>query len=322
MRRASPDHGVFLVALAVLLVVAGGTLVAVRAREQPKPRAPKAPPAPAGPRTLLLRDVAARLKPLHSKPPPAEAGDWRLGPGKDERGQTFEAWRNSRPVKARGKRNTLYLQVIGPLTKTEAEIVEQSAHFLALYFGLPVKRVAPAKVDADWPHYAKRGDQLLSTYILRHVLKPALPADAAAMIGFTAMDLWPGRGWNFVFGQASLQNRVGVWSMHRFGDPTRSKAARVRCLRRTLKTATHETGHMFSIDHCTHYACCMNGSNHLEEADGQPLALCPECLPKICEATGVKPRERFAKLAAFCEKHGLDEEAAFYKRSYEALCKP
>ena len=39
------------------------------------------------------------------------------------------------------------------------------------------------------------------------------------MLAITAFDLWPGPGWNFVFGQASLTERVGVWSMARNGDP-------------------------------------------------------------------------------------------------------
>lgn len=40
------------------------------------------------------------------------------------------------------------------------------------------------------------------------------------MIAFTNADLWPGEGWNYVFGQASLADHVGVWSIHRYGDPS------------------------------------------------------------------------------------------------------
>ena len=34
---------------------------------------------------------------------------------------------------------------------------------------------------------------------------------------------------------------------------------------------THELCHMFGIKHCVFYNCCMNGSNHLEEASTHPL---------------------------------------------------
>jgi archaemetzincin len=60
---------------------------------------------------------------------------------------------------------------------------------------------------------------VLSTYILREVLEPERPADALAYLALTASDLWPRKGWNFVFGQANLRKRVGVWSLYRNGDP-------------------------------------------------------------------------------------------------------
>ncbi|MGE5192634.1 MAG: Zn-dependent protease, partial [Deltaproteobacteria bacterium] len=63
--------------------------------------------------------------------------------------------------------------------------------------------------------------------------------------------LKPGEGWNFVFGQASLSDRVGVWSIYRFGNPEKSADDYKLCLRRTLATAVHETGHMLGIKHCT-----------------------------------------------------------------------
>ena len=44
---------------------------------------------------------------------------------------------------------------------------------------------------------------------------------------------------------------------------------------------THEIGHLFGIYHCIHFECIMNGSNHLDEADGRPFHLCPICLHKL-----------------------------------------
>jgi archaemetzincin len=160
---------------------------------------------------------------------------------------------------------------------------------------------------------------VLSTYVLNDVLRPRLPRDACAYIALTTSDLWPGEGWNFVFGQASLTERVGVWSIHRNGDPHGGEAAFQLCLRRTLKTATHETGHMFSMQHCIYYNCNMCGSNHLAEADQHPLWLCPICLGKLCHATGADPLKRYEALASFCKQHGLNEEAEFYAKSAAKL---
>jgi archaemetzincin len=158
----------------------------------------------------------------------------------------------------------------------------------------------------------------LTGYVCNVLLKPRLPKDAVAMIAFTAVDLWPGEGWNYVFGEASLKDRVGVWSMHRFGDPDASDDAFRLCLLRTLKTATHETGHMFSLPHCVLYQCNMCGSNSLPEADRQPLEMCPHCLAKLCYATGARPAKRFEQLIEFYKANHLKAEREFCEKSLAA----
>jgi archaemetzincin len=75
------------------------------------------------------------------------------------------------------------------------------------------------------------------------------------------------------------------------------------------------------MQHCIRYDCGLNGSNHRAEADSQPLWLCPECLAKVCWATGADPAERYRKLAGFCATNGLATEAEFYRKSLERLNK-
>ena len=120
--------------------------------------------------------------------------------------------------------------------------------------------------------------------------------DAVAVLALTTADLWPGHNWNFVFGQASLGERVGVWSIYRLGDPRTEPAT---CLLRTLKVAAHETGHMMGIPHCTAYDCGMNGSNHIKENDERPLWFCPEDEMKVWWACRVDPKARYASLVEF-----------------------
>lgn len=262
------------------------------------------------------------LRPLHERLGAPQPGDWLLS--HDEAGQTFAEWRARSPIMARGKRRSIYIQPIGAFTESERRIVELTSEFMQCYFqrsvhflpDLPEERIPEAarRVHPSW------GDkQILSTYVLHEVLAPSLPADAAALIAFTATDLWPGDNWNFVFGQASLRARVGVWSIHRNGDPTKSKDAFRLCLLRTCKTATHETGHMFSMAHCTAYECNMCGSNNRDESDRHPLPCCPECVAKISHATDSEPLPRFAELAAFCKTHGLHKAGAFYEKSIDVL---
>ncbi len=197
---------------------------------------------------------------------------------------------------------------------------------MEVYFDLQVKvldelplSLVPEKARRVHPTW--NVPQILTTYVLEEVLAPRLPKDAVASIAFTASDLWPGGDWNFVFGEASLSDRVGVWSLNRYGNPDASPDAFRLCLLRTLKVGTHETGHMFSMAHCIRYQCNMQGSNSLAEADKCPLWLCPECLAKLCYATGADPVKRYQRLAAFCKAQGLTREQEFFEKSVEVLGK-
>lgn len=218
----------------------------------------------------------------------------------------------------------IYVRPLGDFTASQTKIVALTAEFMQRYFDRPVT-VLPGLPLSIIPEAARRersgpGDeQILTTYVLDNVLKPDLPDDAAAMIAFTASDLWPGEGWNFVYGQASTSDRVGVWSINRNGDPDAVEAEFRLCLLRAIKTATHETGHMFTIWHCTKYECNMCGSNNRSESDRRPLEVCPECLGKICWATGCDPVKRFRRLAEFCQQHGLEAEQHFYESSLAAV---
>lgn len=258
------------------------------------------------------------LVPLHKPLGPPQNDDWL--DQHSETPQTYKQFVAAKPMRATNERRTIWVQSIGEFNPEQRKIVELSAEFLEIYYQLPVQ------MAKDWPESVvpqsarrenplQRHPQLQSIYILHDLLKPRVPPDAAALIAFTTTDLWPGERWNYVFGQASLQDRVGVWSLYRFGNPSASDQVFKMVLRRTLKTAAHETGHMFSLPHCVYFECCMNGSNHLLEADRQPLSVCPQCLAKLCYATGADPKVRFQKLIEFAEKHKLDEERAHWEKS-------
>ncbi len=264
--------------------------------------------------------LARNIKPLHQKMGPVRPGDWLAS--HSEKGQTFSQYLRSKPITLTPDRNVLYVLPMGEFDENQQKIVTLSAEFLGLYFACPVKTLDTISLADHIPPAAKRIHpdwdipQIHSAYVLEKVLPPKMPADAVALICFTTSDLYPEEGWNFVFGQAMFRSRVGVWSLYRNGDP---KTEFNLCLKRTLRIATHETGHMFSIPHCTAYECNMCGSNSLSESDRRPLYLCPECLPKVVWATGADPVERFEKLKAFCETNELDEEVEYFSKALQAL---
>lgn len=264
----------------------------------------------------------ASLRPLHDPIEDPAPGDWLAE--HEERGQSVRAYMQSNPIRPNRRWTTIYIQLIGDFTPEQRQIVELTAEYMALFFSTPVKVAAPLSIDVI-PERAQRVHpqwgikQLLTEYILDDVLARQRPEDAVAYIAFTATDLWPGRGWNFVFGSASLRDRVGVWSIYRNGDPTGSERMYKLCLLRTIKTAVHETGHILSIHHCITWQCIMNGSNHRAEADSRPLGLCPADLQKLCASVKTEPLPRYRKLHAFCETHHLEPEAQRFAKLIAGL---
>jgi len=242
-----------------------------------------------------------------------------------EQGQSFDQYLASRPNMPSASRKTLYVLPIGEFEKGIAPDLELlKAYTAAYYHPLPVKML-PAVKDGEVPAKDRMNGgkkQWKSTDILAWLPKK-LPADAYAMIAVTMTDLYPDEGWNFVFGQASLRQRVGIFSFARYHPSWDGEEAgegpEHLVMRRAAKILTHEMGHMFGIRHCIYHECNMNGANHLEEADATPMHLCPVCLRKLHRAIRFDPVVRYGKLLRFQEAHGFKEEAAWTGRRISAI---
>ena len=185
-----------------------------------------------------------KLRPLHSTLAKPRPGDW-LAEHK-EPGQSFRRYLRGRPVTPRGKRRVIHIRPLGDFSVNQRRIIMLTAEFMGLFYSIPVKigqdyplSMIPSGARRVHPAWGVR--QILTTHVLDHVLLPGLPDDAAAYLALTTSDLWPGKGWNFVFGQASLRDRVGVWSIYRNGDADAGEDEFRLCLSRTMKTAVHET---------------------------------------------------------------------------------
>jgi archaemetzincin len=267
-------------------------------------------------------DLEQILRPLAEPLPPPRPGDWLAE--HDEPGQTFAEYLAARPVRRSDDLHTIYLCLVGEFSEAQRRILDLTRQYLGLFFDCPVKvqrQVALASIPARArrTHPSWGDPQVLTGYILHEVLEPERPADALAYLALTASDLWPGEGWNYVFGQANLRQRTGVWSIYRNGDPSQDEAAFRLCLRRTLGTASHELGHVLTMHHCTAFRCLMNGSNHQEERDARPLYLCPVCLRKLCWNLRVEPVAYLTGLNTFCRQNGLDPESDWYEKAVAAL---
>ena len=249
----------------------------------------------AAPQPLTFKQLEAIAQPF----PDPQPGSWQYE-HKEPR-QTFFQYKAGRPAVATAKRNVIYVQILGRMSDSQKNIVDKAVKTQTL----PPLDASVVPISARRIHPMGQR-QFNATYICEKVLLPRCPADAAAYIAFTAEDLFPAPEWNFCFGFALYKQRVGVWSLARNGNPDNPDEAKT-VLRRTLRIASHEVGHMFSMRHCIAYKCNMNGVNSLEEADVTPLYLCPECLRKLNYATRVNYASRWRKLEKFYSENGLTE---------------
>ncbi|KAK4897429.1 hypothetical protein LTR27_004949 [Elasticomyces elasticus] len=77
-------------------------------------------------------------------------------------------------------------------------------------------------------------------------------------------------------------------------------------LARVCKTASHELGHCFGMDHCIYYACVMQGTAGLSEDARQPPYLCPVDTAKLLAATGAGEQAWLRALSDYCERFTQD----------------
>jgi archaemetzincin len=247
--------------------------------------------------------------------PPPGPFDWRaLFP---EKGQTFEEFVRVRPNRLTDRRK-IYLQPLGAFPPGESPSLLDLQRFATAFFDLEVRLLPPVDV-ADLSVTSRYDPRIhrrqLLTKDLRAWLAGHCPADAAAFLGITMEDLYPGPDWNYVFGEAS--SRVGIYSWTRFdpqffGGPRPPGWQRLMLLR-SCKVLAHETAHMLGLPHCTFYRCVMNGGNSLEENDAAPLQLCPVDLHKLHHRIGFDVLERYRRLLQFSQDAGFDDDARWIK---------
>lgn len=259
------------------------------------------------PSIRILLDPAA-FEPINAPGP----SDWlAVHP---EPGQTYTQFLSSHPNFPDSGHKIIYLQ---PLEEFPADAppLPRLKSFTEAFFSmsvqvLPVMAGGLGKVTSRVNRQTGK-PQLLTQDILQ-LLKQRLPRNAYCLLGITLSDLYPDPSWNFVFGEALLTDRVGVYSFARYdprfnGEDTSDRARTM--LRRSCKVLAHETGHMFGIEHCIYFRCVMNGSNHLAEDDATPLHLCPVDLRKLYASIKFDPLARYAHLRDFCREAGFNGEA-------------
>lgn len=245
--------------------------------------------------------------------PTPRNGDWLAE--HYEKGQTFDEYVRLGAKRPDNIRNIIYLKPLGQFKKDRSPSIEMLRKYAAVFFmtearKLPALQIKETNLKTRLNPYTQNR-QILTTDILQ-LLKNTALEKAFCILAVTMQDLYPDPRWNFVFGQASLRDRVGVFSFARY-DPAfygelRGHFYQKLLLRRSIKVLAHETAHMFSLAHCIYFRCVMNGSNHLQESDSRPLSLCPVCLHKLQHSIGFDVTTRYRLLLQFYRGIGLKNE--------------
>ncbi|HLF92531.1 MAG TPA: archaemetzincin [Planctomycetota bacterium] len=234
----------------------------------------------------------------------AEAGAERLGPPQPgewrhafpEEPQSFDAYVAACANRRTAERSVFYLQPLGAAGGRHKATIERLRRYAEAFFGVPA-RVCPTIPMFENGWVPQRG-QFNSTMGIGQ-LAESVPPDALVYAGITDQDLFA-RGLHFVFGEGSLKNRCGLYSLARLETDDEGLF-----LRRAVKLMSHEAGHILSIEHCTTYRCLMQGSNSLQESDRHPLSLCPLDLRKLRWNTNFDAKERADRLFTFYQETGM-----------------
>lgn len=125
------------------------------------------------------------------------------------------------------------------------------------------------------PRSRYRAEKLLET------LRPRLPAGALRIAGITAVDISttkpPHDDWG-ILGLATIDGSACVLSTFRCHRRAKSAAhARVRF----AKTAVHELGHTFGLEHCPNRGCLMEDGGGSVLTTDREHDLCSDCRGRL-----------------------------------------
>ena len=239
-----------------------------------------------------------------------EPGDWLAS--FPEQGQTFDEYKKEAKNRKTPARFRIYLLPLGKIKDEKPELLEEMREYAGIFFGCDTIILSPKPMPQNT--YNEERKQYNGSQILDGLI-PSVPKDALALSAITMQDLYVPE-LNFVFGVASLSERVGVYSLARYDWGGANEKI---FLRRSINVMAHEIGHVFGMNHCIFYDCVMCGSNSLAETDRRSSFLCPLCLDKLQWCLGFDMMKRYEKLAAFYKKHGLKKEEEIIKNRLNYL---
>lgn len=184
--------------------------------------------------------------------------------------------------------------------------------FTEIYFDgmdvslLPVRNNVQRKWKITTRLHHKTGQKQYFVRDFYNALQRVKPSDGYCIMGISWTDLYPTKDLNFVLGEANFATKSGIFCFGRYEpksyDPDSHEditEVTATVLWRILKVLSHETCHLFGLQHCWYFQCAMNESCSMKEAASQPLFLCPVCLRKLQYPCGFSVLQRYQKMMRF-----------------------
>jgi len=165
-----------------------------------------------------------------------------------------------------------------PVGVVPSELLARIAGFLETSCGNPCYTAGDA-VDPESAYDAVRGQ--FDCRRLFPLLETIARDRGCMVLGVADVDLYSAV-FTFVFGEAHLGGRTGIFSLHRlspavYGLPPDPELLEARARREAL----HETGHLLGLVHCREPECVMRFSGSAEEVDLKTDRFCPDCRDRI-----------------------------------------
>jgi len=167
--------------------------------------------------------------------------------------------------------------VIHPFGEIEEALLEAVRQAIEQRFRVRATTGEPRNLPDN--SYSHQRGQYRSTAFLNELSRSS--SNGRIRLGIANVDLFVPE-LNFVFGEASSQRRVAVYSIARL-DPHfyREHANLEKLTRRAITEAIHELGHVFGLAHCERADCVMWFSNTLAETDRKGWEFCKHCAERI-----------------------------------------
>lgn len=269
--------------------------------------------------------------------PKPEKGDWQYS--NQENGQMVSQYMNCKYMPVNQDKNIIYLVNLS----IDNSYLDQSqigimTEYIKIYFQLSVIWLDP--IDINNIECNIRINDGIKQYCTKDILVNLIDIsleDAYCILAITTEDLYPSKRYNYVFGESSLDKRVGVFSVKRLSsefmlslfqdkdtdDPEfinfLDLVEKDTLLNRSLKLISHEILHMFDMGHCISYNCVLCGINNLFELDRWTYTMCPICISKFYIVSQFDVKKREEELIDFYQKYDIPSEYERHTKMLKAM---